>query len=265
MKRTLLLCALVLAGTAGPVSAQITVTLNGAGTVASANDFATTVLQDPWDMNERTDLGWWLNSVDQPYPGFRQRRTSPMASSRARSPPIPMSGCSNRALRTCPPIGKNGNNATRSTPTYIGSSPSGCGSRPARASDYLLFHWWTRTHLRSARVDDLGPGLRPPPGGASTSLTWRRSDCSPAARLERHQAIAPARSRSRQRDRRQRRSTSTGSAWSTTSRACSATVVLERRRRQRRYLSRQRQHADQRSESDARPRWRRTSPAAATR
>ena len=42
----------------------------GANVVASANDFATQVFQDPWDMNERSDFGWWLNSVDFPYAGF---------------------------------------------------------------------------------------------------------------------------------------------------------------------------------------------------
>jgi hypothetical protein len=57
----------------GPVraAAQITVTApaNGVNAVASANDFATNVLQDPWDMNQRTDVGWWLYSVDYPYAG----------------------------------------------------------------------------------------------------------------------------------------------------------------------------------------------------
>src|SRR3954466_3766047 len=47
-----------------------TLTSTGAGSVASANDFATNAFQDPWDMNERTDLGWFLNGVDQPGHGF---------------------------------------------------------------------------------------------------------------------------------------------------------------------------------------------------
>jgi hypothetical protein len=47
-----------------------TLTSTGAASVASANDFATTAFQDPWDMNERTDLGWFLNGVDQPASGF---------------------------------------------------------------------------------------------------------------------------------------------------------------------------------------------------
>ncbi len=58
---------------AAPAAAQtITVTApaGGANAVASANDYATTVLQDPWDMSQRTDVGWFVNSVDFPLAGF---------------------------------------------------------------------------------------------------------------------------------------------------------------------------------------------------
>ena len=34
--------------------------------VAEGADYATQVLQDPWDMNQRTDLGWFLFSADSP-------------------------------------------------------------------------------------------------------------------------------------------------------------------------------------------------------
>jgi hypothetical protein len=44
------------------------VTLGGSLALASAEDFATRVLQDPWDMNDRTDVGWFLNGVDEPSP-----------------------------------------------------------------------------------------------------------------------------------------------------------------------------------------------------
>jgi hypothetical protein len=43
-----------------------TVTLGGSLNVASAEDFASRAFQDPWDMNERTDLGWFLNGIDPP-------------------------------------------------------------------------------------------------------------------------------------------------------------------------------------------------------
>ena len=57
---------------ATPAAAQITVTApaNGTNTVAAANDFATTVLQDPWDMSQNTDGGWFVHSVDFPQAGW---------------------------------------------------------------------------------------------------------------------------------------------------------------------------------------------------
>ena len=62
---TLLVCAILCA----PVRllAQ-TVTLNGSPSVASAEDYATRSFQDPWDMNERTDFGWFLYGNDAPGP-----------------------------------------------------------------------------------------------------------------------------------------------------------------------------------------------------
>jgi hypothetical protein len=72
MSRLLSLACLLSVLGAAPAAAQpISVTSpSGTNTVAAANDFATTVMQDPWDMNQRTDLGWFVNSVDQPSAGF---------------------------------------------------------------------------------------------------------------------------------------------------------------------------------------------------
>src|SRR5919108_5382548 len=71
MRRILFLLVL---GSVLPASAfaqyTITAPANGANAVASANDYATQGMQDPWDMNERTDLGYHLNSVDWPLPGW---------------------------------------------------------------------------------------------------------------------------------------------------------------------------------------------------
>ena len=54
-----------------PLSASTqTITSIGAPAVKAADDFATQTFQDPWDMNQRTDLGWILNSVDGPVPGI---------------------------------------------------------------------------------------------------------------------------------------------------------------------------------------------------
>lgn len=47
-----------------------TVTLNGAAAVRSAEDFATKTFQDPWDMNEVTDVGGFATSADQPASGL---------------------------------------------------------------------------------------------------------------------------------------------------------------------------------------------------
>jgi hypothetical protein len=62
------LCGLIVGLFAASASAQINVTAPpaGANAVASANDFATQQMQDPWDMSQRSDLGWWLNGVDGP-------------------------------------------------------------------------------------------------------------------------------------------------------------------------------------------------------
>src|ERR1700730_15918435 len=49
------------------VSAQITVTAPAANqTIVAADDFATKTFQDPWDMNQMTDLGWFTYAVDAP-------------------------------------------------------------------------------------------------------------------------------------------------------------------------------------------------------
>jgi hypothetical protein len=65
MRRLLLAMTLGLATTA---TAQITVTSPPAGTttVGPADDYATRAFQDPWDMNEHTDLGWMTLGNDQP-------------------------------------------------------------------------------------------------------------------------------------------------------------------------------------------------------
>ncbi len=49
----------------GQTSVQI-----GASSVRAADDFATRAFQDPWDMNQRTDLGAFLDGTDQPQPNL---------------------------------------------------------------------------------------------------------------------------------------------------------------------------------------------------
>ena len=66
MKKTLLYALGALLCSAIPASAQFTVSQPPAGTtnVKAADDFATRAFQDPWDMSQRTDLGWWTFGRD---------------------------------------------------------------------------------------------------------------------------------------------------------------------------------------------------------
>ena len=68
MKKILLsgLAALMLAAPASAQFSNVTPTTAGANVVNPADDFATRAFQDPWDMSQRTDVGWWLFSNDFP-------------------------------------------------------------------------------------------------------------------------------------------------------------------------------------------------------
>jgi len=64
--RYVVLAALIFAG-AFSASAQITVTAPAANeTIRAADDYATQAFQDPWDMSQWTDLGWFTFGVDAP-------------------------------------------------------------------------------------------------------------------------------------------------------------------------------------------------------
>ena len=67
MRRISFLSAAVL-WSATLAHAQITVTAPAAGTttVGPADDYATRAFQDPWDMNQYSDLGWFTLGADQP-------------------------------------------------------------------------------------------------------------------------------------------------------------------------------------------------------
>ena len=67
MKKTLV--ALYVLACPALASAQ-TITGIGAPAVRAGDDFATRAFQDPWDMSQRTDLGWWIYGVDQPVSGL---------------------------------------------------------------------------------------------------------------------------------------------------------------------------------------------------
>ena len=164
MKRILLLCAVLIGLVSGSASAQITVTLGGASAVASANDFATTVLQDPWDMNERTDVGWWLNSVDMPFPGFSGTSfAGGMFSGTVNSDPnlwLLESG-----LPNLPAIGKNGNTFSINADLYRVVALRMRIASGFKTNDYLLFNWSTHTIYDPPGIQVSGP--------VYTSPGWR--------------------------------------------------------------------------------------------
>src|SRR4051812_1183766 len=67
MKSRVLYALFVSALCASPAAAQFTVTAPAGVTPISlkaANDFATRAFQDPWDMSQRTDVGWWTFGTD---------------------------------------------------------------------------------------------------------------------------------------------------------------------------------------------------------
>src|SRR5258706_4785390 len=64
--RYVAITALILTG-AFSASAQITVTAPAVNeTLRAADDYATQTFQDPWDMSQWTDLGWFTFGVDAP-------------------------------------------------------------------------------------------------------------------------------------------------------------------------------------------------------
>ncbi|HEX6465176.1 MAG TPA: hypothetical protein VFZ98_12000, partial [Vicinamibacterales bacterium] len=67
MKSRLLYARAVLGVSAAPAAAQysgVSPTSNTTIQVKAADDFATRAFQDPWDMNQRTDVAWWTFGTD---------------------------------------------------------------------------------------------------------------------------------------------------------------------------------------------------------
>jgi hypothetical protein len=163
MKRTLLLCLFSVGLVSGSASAQITVTLGGPSAVASAKDFATTVLQDPWDMNERTDVGWWLHSVDMPFRAFRAR-CSQAACSRARYRPIePLAA--RIGIAEPPGSGQERQTFSINADLYRVVALRMRIASGYKANDYLLFNWSTNTIYDPPGLQVSGP--------VYTSPGWR--------------------------------------------------------------------------------------------
>ncbi len=143
MRRIVCLGCLVIVLGATRAAAQISVTApsGGANAVASANDFATQVLQDPWDMNERSDAGWWLNSVDFPLNGFSIANFSGglFSGTIAADPNVWLLETNAPNL---PPIGKNGSAFPINADLY---RTVAIRMRTPADGQYMLFYWTTNT------------------------------------------------------------------------------------------------------------------------
>jgi len=146
MRRIASVACLVLGLSTTPTLAQtITVTAptSGANAVASANDFATQAFQDPWDMSERSDPGWWLHSVDIPSNGFSGVSFGGGVFSGTIAPnSVPNLWLLETGLPNVPPIGKTGAvfpinaNLYRIFAIRMWTPNDG---------QYMLFHWGTNT------------------------------------------------------------------------------------------------------------------------
>ena len=163
MSRVVCVCCLVIALGATRASAQINVTApsGGADAVASANDFATQVFQDPWDMNQRSDLGWFLNSVDFPQHGFSSFTFSGglFSGTIGADPNVWLLETN---FPNLPPIGKNGAAFPINADVY---RVVAIRMRTPADGQYMLFYWTTNTMhdppgLQVSNVVTTTPGWR---------------------------------------------------------------------------------------------------------
>ena len=156
MSRKLLYTLAVLSVCATPAAAQqASVGSSGAVLVTAADDFATRAFQDPWDMSQRTDLGWWLWGTDEP--GSKANWTNPQisgghftgttatASSRLYllDTPQPPNGSAPAV-----PIGKNGQQYPINASTYthlVYRMSSSTGFFGGTADNASLFVWSSKT------------------------------------------------------------------------------------------------------------------------
>jgi hypothetical protein len=166
--------------------------------VAAADDFATRAFQDPWDMNDRTDLGWFLHSSDLPAPNMSNVSFAGgifSASSTA--------GANVFLLETgnpeAAPIGKFGTVYPINASTYrvmairmnvTGSAQASFGwysntiyNSPGNVGAFNLSSGW-RTYLINLQTLALNPGstqwggtvrsLQFYPGGSAIQIDWAR-------------------------------------------------------------------------------------------
>jgi hypothetical protein len=147
MKRIVHLTLVLIGLAASPAAAQITVTApaSGANTIASANDFATTVLQDPWDMSQNTDGGWFVYSVDQPSNGWASAGyANGVFSGVSNGSPSPPNNLwlLETGFMGAAPVGKLGVNYPIDTSRYRIASVRMCVTQAGGA---MYFGWTTNT------------------------------------------------------------------------------------------------------------------------
>jgi hypothetical protein len=155
MKKSLLYVCLASMLHAVPAAAQFVVTQPSTQTnVKAADDFATTAFQDPWDMSQRTDVGWWLFGSDFPPSNWTSPTfsggvfTGTTAGAGARLFLLE-SGLAPTLGGSATPIGKTGQqfpiNANKYTHLlYRMSSPTGFQDT-ANTSNLSQFIWSTNT------------------------------------------------------------------------------------------------------------------------
>jgi hypothetical protein len=142
-------------------SAQVTITApQGTVSVASANDFATQTFQDPWDMSERTDPGWWIHSIDTPSHGFSSINFNGgiFSGTVAADPNIWLL---ETGLPNLPAIGKTGKTYPINANVYRILAVRMRLDQP----EYMMFQWSTNTIYEP-------PGLQAA-GIVPTSAGWR--------------------------------------------------------------------------------------------
>jgi len=197
MFRLALAAAVIIFCTPGGLLAQ-SVNLNGSLSVQSAEDFATRAFQDPWDMDDRTDLGWFLHSTDQPL-----SQMSSVSFSGGIFSANTGSGANVFLLETGNPnaarIGKFGSNYPIDASTYrlmairmnvAGAPQAAFGwysstiyTSPANVGAFNLSSGW-RTYLIDMGALALGGGSSPwggsvgslifYPSGSSVQIDWAR-------------------------------------------------------------------------------------------
>jgi len=155
MRYTALLSLVLVSLLPRPAAAQtITAPSGGAISVKAADDYATRVFQDPWDMNERTDVGWWLFGSDAPASNFANPTFSGGVFSGTTTGFgarlfLLESGLPETSSDLQPPIGKTGKNFPIDASTYTHlvyrmSSPTGFQDT-GNAANASQFIWSAKT------------------------------------------------------------------------------------------------------------------------